>query len=124
MSSHSDRDRASSQDALVTQEELLSPGEVVPHRAGPVTLNDREGVFAHSFRCPKCQLEFVLVSWKRSRHRADNTFCPECGEVTEKMHWRACLSESQDFVSDGTSVEIFNVTLLGDAELISTPKRD
>jgi hypothetical protein len=126
MSSNSAQDRRHdpSQDILVTQTELLPTDELVPHPAGPVTLNDREGVFAHSFKCTECQLEFVLMSWKRSRHRADNTYCPECGEVTEKTHWRACLSASQDFVDDGTSVEIFHVTPVGrDAELISHPKR-
>ena len=123
MSGHSDERNAANHDALATRAELLPLEELVPHPAGPVTLDDREGVFAHSFKCGACQLEYVLLSWKRSRHRADNTYCPECGEVTEKMHWRACLSESRDFVTDGTNVEIFDLIPVGsDAELLSAPK--
>jgi len=123
MDGNSDNGNASNHDALAARTELLPLEELVPHPAGPVTLDDREGVFAHSFKCHACQLEFVLLSWKRSRHRADNTHCPECGEVTEKVHWRACLSESRDLVTDGTNVEIFNVIPVGDdAELVSAPK--
>ena len=112
-----------SQDALPTTVQSLSPPELSQHPAGPVGLDDREGVFAHSFKCASCQLEFVVMSWRRSRHRADNVYCPECGEVTEKMHWRACLSDSQKLVTDGTDVEIFDVVPAGrDAELIDVPK--
>ena len=122
-SSDQDGTYAPDQGALEVRPQLLPTEKLVLHPDGPVTLGDREGVFAHSFKCWVCQLEFVLMSWKRSRHRADNTYCPECGEVTAKMHWRACLSESQDFVSDGTNVEIFTVIPVGhDPELISLPK--
>ena len=115
---------AGSQDALPTSVQWLAPSDVTQHPAGPVGLDDREGVFAHSFKCGSCQLEFVLMSWRRSRHRADSTYCPECGLLGEKMHWRACLSESQEFVDDGTSVEIFNMIPAGrDAELINVPSR-
>ena len=114
---------AGSQDALPTSMQWLPLKELIQHPAGPVGLDDREGVFAHSFKCSACQLEFVLMSWRRSRHRAANTYCPECGRLGEKMHWRACLSESQEFVDDGTSVEIFNMIPAGrDAELIDVPK--
>ena len=120
--SHDSND-AGSQDALPTSVQWLALSELTQHPAGPVGLDDREGVFANSFKCASCQLEYVVMSWRRSRHRADNTYCPECGEVTEKMHWRACLSESQEFVDDGTSVEIFNMIPAGrDAELIDVPK--
>ena len=125
MNGDSDRGgrNAPHEDALAARTEMLPLEELVQHPAGPVTLDDREGVFAHSFKCASCQLEYVVMSWRRSRHRAANTYCPECGEVTEKMHWRACLSDSQELVTDGTSVEIFNVVPAGrDAELIDVPK--
>ena len=39
------------------------------------------------------------------------------------MQWRACLSDSQELVTDVTSVEIFNVVPAGhDAELIDVPR--
>ena len=114
-----------SHDALPTNVQLLAPQELTLHPAGPVGLDDREGVFAHSFKCASCQLEYVVMSWKRSRHRADNTYCPECGEVTEKMHWHACLSDRRELLTDGTSVEIFHVVPAGrDAELIDVPKAE
>ena len=114
---------ARSQDALPTSVQWLAPSELTPHPAGPVGLDHREGVFAHSFKCASCQLEYVVMSWRRSRHRADNTYCPECGEVTEKMHWRACLSDSRELITDGTSVEIFHVFPVGrEAELIDVPQ--
>ena len=123
VSDRSQGSNAASPDALPTSSQWLATSELIQHPAGPVGLDDREGVFAHSFKCASCQLEFVLMSWRRSRHRADNTFCPECGKVTEKMHWRACLSDSQKLRTDGTTVEIFHVVPAGqDAELIDVPK--
>ncbi len=43
---------------------------------GPVTLQDRQGVFVHSFKCSICDLEFVVFSWRANRHRVGSTFCP------------------------------------------------
>ena len=102
--------------------ELMDPNHLSPHPEGPVTLGDREGVFAQSFKCGDCQLEFVLLSWVSERHDAYNTYCPECGQITPKVHWRAKLSEHRDFVDDGSSIEIFNVIPLGrNARLVSFP---
>jgi hypothetical protein len=42
-----------------------------PDLSGGVQLANREGVFAHSFRCNRCTLHFVLFSWARARHSAD-----------------------------------------------------
>ena len=122
------RDHAGSEDQRGgfphTRTELLNPNDVTPHPAGPVTLDDREGVFAHSFKCGACQLEFALLSWVRDRHTAGNTCCPECGQITPKIYWRATLSEHRDFIDDGSSPEIFNVIPLGsDARLVSLPER-
>lgn len=123
MSDDTEQSGLHSPDSGISTSRVLVPlDEVVLHPEGPVTLEDREGVFAHSFKCASCQLEFTVMSWKRSRHRADNTYCPECGTVTEKAHWRSTLSQSQDFVDDGSQLEIFNVLPFGDdARLISAP---
>ena len=41
---------------------------------GPVTLQDRQGVFVHSFKCSICDLEFMVFSWRANRHRVGSTF--------------------------------------------------
>lgn len=102
-----------SDDPPMARTELVELARLVPHPGGPVTLADREGVFAHSFKCGECQLEFAVMSWKRSRHRASNTFCPECGKLTKKFHRRVCLSENRNFVDDGSGTEIFGVMPIG-----------
>jgi len=78
-------------------------------RPGPVTLQDRQGVFAHSFKCSICDLEFVVFSWRANRHRVGSTFCPECGERTPMIHWRVQTSESLEFCSDGPGREIYQL---------------
>jgi hypothetical protein len=76
---------------------------------GPVTLQDRQGVFVHSFKCSICDLEFMVFSWRADRHRVGTTFCPECGERTPMIHWRAQTSDCLDFSSDGPGLEIFRM---------------
>jgi hypothetical protein len=76
---------------------------------GAVTLRDRQGVFVHTFKCSLCDLEFVVFSWRADRHRVGTTFCPECGERTPMIHWRAQTSDSLDFRSDGPGLEICQV---------------
>ena len=82
---------------------------------GPVTLQDRQGVFVHSFKCSICDLEFVVFSWRADRHRVGSTFCPECGERTPMQHWRAQSSESLEFRLAGPGLEIYQMFLLLDA---------
>jgi len=36
---------------------------------GPVTLQNRQGVFVHAFKCSICDLEFMVFSWRANRHR-------------------------------------------------------
>jgi hypothetical protein len=36
---------------------------------GPVTLQNRQGVFVHAFRCSIYDLEFMVFSWRANRHR-------------------------------------------------------
>jgi hypothetical protein len=76
---------------------------------GPVTLQDRQGVFVHSFKCSICDLEFVVFSWRADRHRVGSTFCPECGERTPMLHWRAQASESLEFQTDSAGLEIYQM---------------
>ena len=68
--------------------------------AGPVALADREGVFAHSWQCMVCKLEFVTLSWQANRHRVGVIWCPECGKRRPMTHYRAVLSESRTITLD------------------------
>jgi len=87
-------------------------------RPGPVTLQDRQGVFAHAFKCSICDLEFVVFSWRASRHRVGSTFCPECGRTTPMIHWRTQTSQSLEFCSDGPEREIYQMFHLPDVALM------
>jgi hypothetical protein len=98
-----------------THEEL----DAMPRkRPGPVTLADREGVFAHSFKCSICDLEFVVFSWQASRHGVGRTCCPECGYATPMLHWRGRTSGSVDFDADGAGTEIYQMFPLVDGPLL------
>lgn len=99
----------------MTPEQLNPSG---PKKPGPVTLADREGVFAHSFKCSVCDLEFILFSWQANRHGVGRTCCPECGYVTPMLHWRTQLSDRVDFAADGSAVEIYQLCPLGQAQLL------
>jgi hypothetical protein len=68
----------------ISDEETAARGKGGP--AGPVTIQDREGVFVHAFKCLQCRLEFKLYSWRRDRHRVGQAFFPECGERTSMLH--------------------------------------
>ena len=87
-------------------------------RPGPVTLQDRQGVFVHSFKCSICDLEFMVFSWRADHHRVGSTYCPECGRRTPMLHWRAQTSESPDFSSDGPGLEIYQMFASSDAPLM------
>ncbi|MGI8615563.1 MAG: hypothetical protein ACR2L4_02110 [Actinomycetota bacterium] len=71
-----------------------------PDLRGGVQLADREGVFAHSFRCGRCTLHFVLFSWSESRHNTDTVTCPECGNTGRFLHRVTHLSGSHSFRVD------------------------
>jgi hypothetical protein len=87
-------------------------------RPGPITLADRQGVFAHSFKCWICDLEFVLFSWQRNRHGVGRIHCPECGQPTPMLHWLTVLSASADFDHEGQSPEIYQMVPVGDGDLM------
>src|SRR5262245_55242769 len=74
--------------ATSTEVELIRPHiDAVPAAA-------REGVFVHSFMCNECGLHFNVYSWQARRQRAENVYCPECGQHAGRFrHWRGQLSE-------------------------------
>jgi hypothetical protein len=94
------------------------PRPVMTRRPGPVTLADREGVFAHSFKCGVCDLEFVLFSWIRNRHGVGRTACPECAEPTPMLHWVTVLSRRRDFGGSDHDPEIHQLVPIGNADLL------
>lgn len=95
-----------------------SPRDVDPQSMAPsvkrfAPLDERQGVFAHTFKCLDCSLEFALFSWWPDRHTVTNVACPECATVTPKNHWLAVASESPTMVLDGSSMEIFDLSPVG-----------
>jgi hypothetical protein len=76
-------------------------------KSWPVQMKDREGVFAHAFKCFHCGLEWVLFSWLANRHHVGEVSCPECRERGLMMHRRACLNERTEF--DDSDTEIFSI---------------
>jgi hypothetical protein len=80
---------------------VMRTEDLAPHvdLSGGVQLADREGVFAHSFRCRRCTLHFVLFSWSASRHRPDTIVCPECRSSRYFLHRITQLSMSTRFSS-------------------------
>lgn len=80
--------------------------------SGGVQLADREGVFAHSFKCRACTLHFVLFSWSLSRHNGDTIRCPECRNTgtTGFLHRITQLSTSTRFtLASEREPEIYDV---------------
>ena len=78
--------------------------------SGGVQLADREGVFAHSFRCRRCTLHFVLFSWSATRHTSDTIICPECDGSGGFLHRITVLSEIRTFnVAPDRTPEIYDV---------------
>jgi hypothetical protein len=68
----------------------------LPPEKGPVSLESREGVYIHAFKCRVCQLQFHVFSWRANRHRVGEVFCPECGQTTPMFHFRVCINENLD----------------------------
>jgi predicted RNA-binding Zn-ribbon protein involved in translation (DUF1610 family) len=91
---------------------MMKTSDLLPlvDTSGGVQLADREGVFAHSFKCRNCTLHFVLFSWSMSRHTPQTIRCPECGNSGEFMQRITVLSESRrfSFASD-RQPEIYDV---------------
>ncbi len=78
--------------------------------SGGVQLADREGVFAHSFRCRRCTLHFVLFSWLATRHTPDTIVCPECGGSSAFLYRITVLSETRTFsLAPDRALEIYDV---------------
>lgn len=94
-----------------------------------ISESQREGVFVNGFICQHCGLHFNLFSWKANRHRADNTFCPECGRRGAYIHYRKMLSDKT--YRDKTSKdEIFRHVpwpgsqLIGDSVIMASSKKN
>ena len=77
----------------------LAPAEMVErlNEAEPTEEPGREGVYVHTFKCLRCGLHFLVLSWYADRHRADNVVCPECKGTGRFLHWRAVLNERREF---------------------------
>ena len=82
------------------------PVLVVKHKPVGVDAEEREGVFVNGFICQNCGLHFNLFSWKANKHRANNTYCPECGKKGPYIHYRKVLSKDR-VRDDNSSDEIF-----------------
>ncbi|MGZ8578852.1 MAG: hypothetical protein ACXWWX_04895 [Actinomycetota bacterium] len=88
----------------------MSALEPLMDLSGGVQLADREGVFAHSFKCRRCTLHFVTFSWSETRHTPDTISCPECRASGDFMHQVTQLSDSRQFRMDpGRLPEIYDV---------------
>ncbi|MHB8880377.1 MAG: hypothetical protein ACYC69_02585 [Thermodesulfovibrionales bacterium] len=81
----------------------------------------REGVYGHSFKCMECGVHFNVYSWQASRHRVDNTYCPECGKQGGFLHYRTTLSESPTF-NMFSDKEIFNFCPIRGSEMMDDSK--
>jgi predicted RNA-binding Zn-ribbon protein involved in translation (DUF1610 family) len=78
--------------------------------SGGAQLADREGVWAHSFKCRACTLHFVLFSWSPSRHTSETITCPECGARGRFLHRITQLSTSTTFsLAPDREPEIYDV---------------
>ena len=78
--------------------------------SGGVQLEDREGVWAHSFRCYRCSLHFVLFSWSAARHTSVTIACPECRSTGRFLHMVTQLSASPRFsMAPDRDPEIYDV---------------
>lgn len=97
----------------------VDPAGLLPSVAAFASMEERQGVFIHSFKCLHCSLEFALFSWWPDRHMVVNTGCPECCRVTQKSHWMSTVSDNprQAF---GKGPEIFHYSPVGpDPNLMS-----
>ena len=70
--------------------------DINPHPVGPVTIEDREGVFAFVMKCPACALEFVTLSWRAERPAEIAYACPECQSGVTILG-RTILSARREF---------------------------
>ena len=83
--------------------------KIVSAQSG-VSLNKREGVFVHGYKCLNCNLHFNLYSWQYKR---DSVLCPECGSKGGVLHTVSILSTDKNFGFMGNGTEIYNHCPLG-----------
>jgi DNA-directed RNA polymerase subunit RPC12/RpoP len=95
---------------LITPERAQELLRHAPLLGTGVPIEEREGVYVHSFKCLACSLHFMTFSWLADAHRAGTIACPECGQRSRFIHWRATLNESPDFkYPTETLTEIYNM---------------
>jgi hypothetical protein len=88
----------------------------------PVSLDQREGVYVHSFKCHACSLHWMAFSWLAEFGRQGTIACPECGYGTTYLHWGATLTESPEFrYFTRTLTEIYKVHPWPGSVLLSDP---
>lgn len=67
-------------------------------------LEERDGVYVHSFICNNCNLHFNIYSWRANKHLTKNITCPECQNTKTFRHWRWTLSENTKFHLNGNEI--------------------
>ena len=90
----------------------VDPAALLPSVASFAPMEDRQGLFIHTFKCLDCALEFAIFSWWPDRHTVVNTACPECRRVTQKSHWLATV-DSTAGRTFGDGPEIFRYSPVG-----------
>lgn len=101
------------QDSSQYSIELINPDGLRPSVSEFADASEREGVFAHTFKCMDCSLEFAIFSWWSDRHTVTNTACPECCAVTQKSHWMSVISDRREMSFDRAHPEIFDLSPVG-----------
>ncbi len=88
----------------------------------PVTVERREGVFVHVYRCRVCQVKWAVFSWLADppELRVGAITCPWCHQPTPAVHERTTVSESREFRLDDPTREVIGLvgSLARDAELM------
>lgn len=90
----------------------VDPAALLPSVSSFAPMEDRQGLFIHTFQCMSCSLEFALFSWWPDRHTVVNTACPECALVTPKSHWLSTVDDAPGR-SFGEGPEIFHYSPVG-----------
>ena len=72
--------------------EEIDPATIQPSMQSFAPFSERQGLFIHTFKCEACSLEFAGFSWWPDRHAVVNTACPECQQVTRKMHFMSTVT--------------------------------
>ena len=65
--------------------------------------------FQHKIKCLRCQLHFVVASWKEDWElgEASIVYCPECGDIGEKLRFAPVKVDEEiyEFVPGPTALD-------------------